>query len=122
MRLRTLKEVADDLHYRGIDRERSVRRLFARMGIKILRPSRGIYLVTDLQFEQLIEAMTCLPCGSAEEIGTSVVRSVSGAKRESSKNILAAQIAATLQTPTGRSSKRTSGTKSFTVVEGGRKR
>ena len=111
--LLSLETIADRLHYAGSDRERRVRRLFARHDVPIIKLGRGSYFVTEFQFAALIEATTCLPCASAAKTGTSVVRSVSGGKRASSKSILAAQIDATLQTPTDRSSKPKRATKSF---------
>ena len=118
--LLALEIIADRLQYAGSDRERRVRRLFARHGVPIIKLGRGVYFVTEFQFAALIEATTCLPCASAAKTGTSVVRSVSGGKRISSKSILAAQIAETMQTPTDRSSRRKPATKCFTVVAGGR--
>src|SRR5215469_16659298 len=117
----TLATVADRLHYTGRDRERSVRRLFAHHGVSMIRRGRRVYFVTERQYAELIEKMTtCSPSGNAANTSTCAVRFVSGGKRASSKNILADQIAATMQTHTDRSSKRKSVTKSFTVVEGGR--
>jgi len=117
-----LTTIADRLQYAGKDRVRSVRRLFARHDIPIIKRSRGAYFTTEQQYTALIEAMIkCSPSASAANSSTSVARSVSAGKRASSKNILAAQIAETLQTPIAPNSKPISGTKSFTVVEGGRK-
>src|SRR5664279_2230073 len=119
--LRTLAEIADRLRYEGSDRERSVRRLFRKHKIQIVQRDRHTFLVSEAQYSSLLEAISpCSRSGSAANTSTSAVRSVSGAKRESSKSILAAQIAAMMPTTTKRSSKRTSGMKSFTVVEGGR--
>ncbi len=47
--LLSLAVIADRLHYAGSDRERSVRRLFARHEIPIIRRGRGVYFVTELQ-------------------------------------------------------------------------
>src|SRR5215469_2630295 len=117
----TLATVADRLHYTGRDRERSVRRLFALQGVSMIRRGRRVYFVTEWQYAELIEKMTtCSPSGNGANTSTCAVRSVSGGKRASSKNILAEQIAATMQTRTDRSSKRKSATKSFTVMVGGR--
>src|SRR5713226_757906 len=118
--LRTLAEIADRLRYDGSDRERSVRRLFHRHKIGLVRRDRGTYLVSETQYASLLEAISCSRSGSAANTSTSEVRSVSGAKRDSSKNILAAQIAGMMPTTTKRNSKPTSGTKSFTVLAGGR--
>jgi len=118
-----LSTIADRLHYTGRDRERSVRRLFVRHRVPIIKRGRGAYLVTEGQFAKLIEKMTtCLPSGVEAKTSISVARSVSGAKRASSKSILAEQIAVTMQKPIAQNSRPTSGTKSFTVVEGGRTR
>ena len=121
--LLTLTTVANRLHYLGRDRERSVRRLFAQHGVSMIKRGRRAYFITEWQYAALIEKMTtCLPSGAEARTTTSEVRSVSGRKRGSSKSILAEQIAAMTQTPTDRSSKLKSATKSFTVVEGGRTR
>jgi hypothetical protein len=118
----TLATIADRLQMRGSDRERSVRRLFVRHKVPIVKRCRG-YLATEEQYKALIEAMTtCSPSdGARAGSSMSVVRSVSGAKRASSKNILQAAIAETMQKPIDQNSNPTLGTKSFTVVEGGRK-
>jgi hypothetical protein len=118
--LHSLATIAEWLRYEGRDRERSVRRLFARHGVRMIRRGRGVYFVTEQQFAELIEKMTCLPSDGEAKSFTSAVRSVSGAKRVSSKSILAGQIAAKLQKRTAPSSNPISDTKSFTVVEGGR--
>src|SRR5215510_15060111 len=103
--------VADRLYYTGRDRERSVRRLFARHSIPIIRRGRGAYFVTELQYAALIEAMTtCSPSGSAARTSTSGGRSVWGAKRASSKSTLQAVIAEKMPRRTSRSSRRTSAT------------
>ena len=121
--LLTLTTVANRLHYLGRDRERSVRRLFAQHGVSMIRRGRRAYFVTECQYTALIEKLTtCLPSGAEARTTTSVVRSVSGGKRASSKSILAEQIAVTMQKPIAQNSRPTSGTKSFTVVEGGRTR
>jgi hypothetical protein len=116
-----LEVVADRLCYTGSDRERSVRRLFSRHGVPIIRRGRGIYFVTELQYAALIEAMTTFsPSGSAAKNSTSGGRSGWGGKRASSKSTLQAAIAEKMPKHTSRSSKRISATKPFTVVEGGR--
>jgi hypothetical protein len=117
----TLAEVADRLRVAGQDCERSVRRLFDRHGINILRPNHRTFLVTERQYAALLEAMTCSPSESAAKSITSGARSVLVVRRESSKNILREQIAATMQTRTDRSLRPKSGMNSFTVLEGGRK-
>jgi len=58
MMLLPLTTIADRLHYVGIDRERSVRRLFAKYSVPIVKRGRGSYFVTEQQYEELIEAMT----------------------------------------------------------------
>ena len=121
MMLLPLTTIADRLHYDGTDRERSVRRLFVKHGVPFIRRGRGVYFATEQQYEALIEAMTtCSTSGGAAKTFTSGGRSVSGAKRGSSKSILAARIAATRQKPIGQSSKPKTDTKCFTVLEGGR--
>jgi len=121
--LLSLATIAERLHYSGRDRVRSVRRLFARHGVSMIRRGRAAYFVTEDQYAELIEKMTiCSPSGSGANTSTFAVRSVSGRRSASSKSILAEQIAATMLKRTGRSSKPKSGTKSFTVVEGGRTR
>ena len=119
--MHSLATIAEKLQYSGRDRERSVRRLFARHRVPIIKRGRGAYFVSDAQFAELIEKMTtCLPSGAEATTSTSVARSVSGGKRASSKSILAEQIAATMPKRIARSSKPTSVTKCFTVVAGGR--
>src|SRR6476646_9370584 len=99
-----LRTIAERLHYNGRDRERSVRRLFARHGVPMIRRGRGVYLVTEGLYVELIEKMTtCSPSGSGANTGTSAVRSESGGKRASSKSILAERLAETMRRPTGRS-------------------
>src|SRR6516162_3138190 len=99
-----LSTIADRLHYTGRDRERSVRRLFERHRVSIIKRSRGAYFVTEAQYAELIEKMTtCSRSGAEARTSTSAVRSVSGGKRASSKSILAERIAATTPTPTDRS-------------------
>lgn len=119
-----LATIAERLHYSGRDRERSVRRLFQRHGVPMIKRGRGAYFVTEVQYAELIEKMTtCSPSGveAKRRFGTSAVRSASGARRKSSANILAEQIAATLQKPIEQKSKPKSGTNCFTVLAGGRK-
>ena len=119
--MHSLATIAARLHYRGRDRERSVRRLFALHRVPIIKRGRGAYLVTEGQFAELIEKMTtCLPSGAEARTSTSVVRSVSGGRSVSSKSILAERITEKMQTRIVRSSKPKSAMKSFTVVEGGR--
>ena len=115
-----LSEIADALHYTGADRERSVRRIFARHGIAILRRDRRTFLVTEQQYAALLEAIKCSPSAGEADSGTSVVRSVSVAKAASSKNTLRAAIERRMPRRTARGSKRTSGGKCFTVLAGGR--
>jgi hypothetical protein len=115
-----LSVIAERLHFMGPDRERSVRRLFERHRVSIIKRGPGVYFATAAQYAELIEKMTtCSQSGVEAKTSISVARSVSGGKRASSKSILAERIAATTLTPTDRSSKRKSATKSFTVVEGG---
>src|SRR6516165_8036627 len=116
-----LSTIADRLHYMGRDRERSVRRLFERLRVPMIKRSRGAYFVTEAQYAELIEKMTtCSRSGVEAKTSISVARSVSGAKHASLKSILAEQIAVTMQKPIGQNSRPRSGMKSFTVVEGGR--
>ncbi len=89
----TLAEIAEQLRYAGRDRERSVRRLFQRHGIALLRRDRGTFLVTDEQLAALLESMQCSPYENAAVSGTSVARSASAARPVASKNILQAAIA-----------------------------
>jgi hypothetical protein len=119
-----LATIAERLHYNGCDWERSVRRLFQRHGVPMIKRGRGAYFVTEAQYAELIEKMTTCSASGAEakrKSGTSAARSVSGARRVSSQNTLAEQIAATLQRPTAQNSKPKSGTNSFTVLAGGRR-
>ena len=118
--MHSLATIAERLKYSGRDRERSVRRLFAQLGVPMIRRGRGGWFVTDQQYEQLIEKMTCLPSDAEARTSTSAVLSVSGGRRVSSKSILAERITEKMQTRIVRSSKPKSAMKSFTVVEGGR--
>jgi hypothetical protein len=93
LKLYTLAEVADDLRYSGRDRERSVRRLFLRYGVPILRRDRGTFLITDQQLTALVDAMKCSPSENVVVFGTSVARSASVAKPVASKNTLRDAIA-----------------------------
>src|SRR5258708_4818174 len=117
MVLLPLTAIADRLHYVGTDRERSVRRLFVKHGVPFIRRGRGFYFATEQQYKALIEAMTtCSTSGGAAKTSTSGGRFVSGAKRGSSKSILAARIDATMRRTTAQSSKPKSGSKPFTVL------
>ena len=86
--LYTVAEVADQLRYTGSDRERSVRRLFQRYGIPILRRDHGTFLVTDEMVGMLLEAMKCSPSENAVTSGMSVARSASVARPATSKSTL----------------------------------
>src|ERR1700722_10149736 len=110
-RLFTLDEVAVTLRYAGADRQRSVRRAFARLGIPILRRDRGTFLVTEQQLAALMEAMKCSPFAEGAGCGTSAARSVLVARPASSKNILRDAIAKKMQTRTARESRAKSGGK-----------
>src|SRR5262249_54690238 len=89
-----LATIAERLHYSGRDQERSVRRLFQRHGVPMIKRGRGAYFVTEAQYAELIEKMTtCSRSGVEANTSTSAVRSVSGRKGVSSKNILAERLA-----------------------------
>src|SRR6516165_5464760 len=119
--LLTLTTIADRLQYAGRDRERSVRRLFARHRVPIIKRSRGVYFVTEQQYTALLEAMTtCSHSGSADRNFMYVALSVSGSRRDTSKSTLRAAIAEKTQKPIARVSKAKSGTSCFTVLTGGR--
>jgi TilS substrate C-terminal domain len=113
-RLYTLDEVADQLRYAGRDRERSVRRLFGRHHIPLLRRDRSTFLVAEQQLAALMEAMKCSQSENEGVFGTSVVRSVSARKLEPSKSTLRDVIARKMPKPTGPASKAKSGTSSYT--------
>src|SRR2546426_3987142 len=100
-KLYTLAEVADLLRYAGRDRERSVRRLFERSRIPLLRRDRGTFLATEQQVGTLLEALKCSPCGNEDGFTTSVARSVSVAKPAGSKSTLRDAIAARMPKRTG---------------------
>jgi hypothetical protein len=84
-KLYTLAEIADELRYGGSDRERSVRRLFARHGVSMVRRDR--FFVTERQYTALLEAMTCSQSAGVAVSITCVARSASGARNASSKSI-----------------------------------
>lgn len=117
---RTLAEVAEELRYTGRDRERSVRRLFARHGVAITRRDRATYLVRDEQLAALYEAMICSRSEGAAPNSTSAVRSESVARPASSKSTLRGVIAGKMPKRTGRALRRKPAMKCFTVLEGGR--
>jgi hypothetical protein len=120
-KLLSMEAVAERLQYGGRDHLRSVRRLFGRHGVPMIRRGRAAYFVTEAQYAELIEKMTtCSQSDVEAKTTTSAVPSVSGGRRVSSKSILAGRIAETMRRPTGRNSRQKSDTKSFTVVEGGR--
>lgn len=84
-----LATIAERLHYSGRDWERSVRRLFQRHDVSMIRRGRGAYFVTEAQYAELIEKITtCSRSGVEAKTSTSVVRSVSGGKRASSRSFL----------------------------------
>ena len=93
LKLYTLAEVAEELRYTGRDRERSVRRLFERHAITLLRRDRGTFLVTDQQLAALLEALKCSPSENVAVSGMFAARSVSVAKPVASKNTLRDAIA-----------------------------
>jgi hypothetical protein len=98
-----LATIAERLHYSGRDRERSVCRLFQRLGVPMIKRGRGAYFVTEAQYAELIEKMTtCSRSGAEANTSMSAVRSVSGGKRGSSKSILADRLAETMRKPTAR--------------------
>ena len=68
IKLYTLAEIADHLRYTGCDRERSVRRLFDRYGVPVLRRDRSTFLVTEKQLASLLEAMECSPSENAADL------------------------------------------------------
>jgi hypothetical protein len=68
-----LSTIADRLHYTGRDRDRSVRRLFQRHDVPTIRRGRGAYFVTEQQYAELIEKITCLPSGAEAKTSTSAV-------------------------------------------------
>jgi hypothetical protein len=119
-RFYTLLDIADRLHIPGKDRVRTVRRLFRRLEIPFLQRCRGRDLVTECQFAALIEAMTCSPYENAASVSTSVARSVSVERPASSKSIARDALGERMLRRTDRVLKTNSGTKSFTVQEGGR--
>lgn len=105
LKLYTLAEVAEELRYMGRDRERSVRRLFERHAITLLRRDRGTFLVMDQQLAALLEAMKCSPSENAAHSGISVVRSASAVKPVGSKSTLRDVIAEKMQKRTAPVSK-----------------
>jgi hypothetical protein len=123
MKLFTLDEVATILRYIGTDRERSVRGLFRRHGITILRRDHDTWLVTEAHLATLMEALdqcSRLESDAAASI-TSAERSASAAPRESSTKQARDLIAERMLKRTGRSSRRKSGASSLTVLAGGRR-
>ncbi len=118
----TLSEVADLLRYDGKDRERSVRRLFRKYGVSIIRRDRNTFLVLPNQYKALMEAMTCSPSEDAVAFGTVEVQSVSARPSGRSKNTLRAAINARMPKPIGPTSNTNYSKKLFTAVPGGRAR
>jgi hypothetical protein len=85
----TLLDLADALHYTGSDRERSVRRLFDRHGISLLRLDRRTFRATGEQVAALMEAMKYSRSENAVQPGKSAIRrSVWTAKSVASKKDL----------------------------------
>jgi integrase len=81
----TLATVAERLHCDGRDRERSVRRLFERHGVCMIRRGRRAYFVTEGQYAELIEKMTvCSQSGGEAKNSMSAVRSVTRVIKEHS--------------------------------------
>lgn len=103
--LYTMEELADELRYTGADRVRSVRRLFQRYSIPILRRDRGTFLATDAMVAALLEAMKCSPSENGDRSGISVERSVSVVRSAGSKNTLRDAIAEKMRKHTGPVSK-----------------
>ncbi len=116
----TLSEVADLLRYDGKDRERSVRRLFRKYGVSIIRRDRNTFLVLPEQYKALMEKMTCLPSEDEVACGTVEVQSVSAKPSGRSKNTLRAAISAKMPKPTGPTSSTNFSKKLFTALPGGR--
>jgi hypothetical protein len=95
--LYTLAEVAERLRYAGYDRERSVRRLFERHKIPLLRRDYHTFLVSADQFAALLEAMRCSRSENEARSGTPVVRSEWVNRSVTSKNTLRDVIAKKMQ-------------------------
>lgn len=96
-RLLTLEEVADRLRIEGKDRRRSVRELFRKYDVPIIRKKNS--LVSEEQFKALVKAMTFSLSGNAVGSITSGARSVSVPRGGGSKNILRAAIAERTRKP-----------------------
>ena len=119
-RLYTLAEVADDLRYEGKDRERSVRRLFDRLGVPMLRRDRNTYLVTEQQLDTIRKAITCSQSENEADFIIAAARSVSVKRPGKLKSSVQDKIKNALRKSTSTRSPEKSGGRSFTVVAGGR--
>ena len=119
-RLLTLTEVADILRYEGKDRERSVRRLFDRLGVPMLRRDRNTYLVTEQQLDTIRKAITCSQSENEAGFTTAAARSVLVKRPDKLRNTVQAKIKNELRKSTPTRSPEKSGGRSFTVVAGGR--
>lgn len=103
--------------------ERSIKRLIRRHKVAHLRVA-GEWRLTEEQFLELREALTCSPSGGGSQAGrsTSAARYVSARRSERSKSTLLDAVSEHLRKPTSPSSTAKSETRSFTalrVVHGG---
>ena len=114
----TLAAVADRLMIDGVQRERTVRGLFKKHKVPFvsLGHRRGI-LITEEQYAQLVEAMTCRSTSeNGGKSGTSRGRFGSAKKRTRSKRSLQESVQSKLLTNTSRASPAKSRTSSSTVL------
>ena len=112
----TFDEIANELRFKGRDPKRYVERRFKHHGVDYI-PSIG---ATTVQFQSLLEAMSCSPSANEADTSTAVARSVSARRPASSKSTLQAAVNNAMQRSTGTSSLVKSGRNSLAVLQGGR--
>lgn len=120
--LLTLSEVADRLLITVKRPEEKVRELLSKHRVSYITLDYRTYRVTEDQYKQLLEAMTChsiLESGAPQETGTSTGQSKSAKKGAKSKKGLQDLVQNALQKSTSRARRSASKTSSFTVLQGG---
>ena len=113
-------KIARRLHYDGVDRVRSVRRLFDRHGVPYVRRDRNTFLATEAQFQLLMGQLTCSQSAEKADITIVAERSASAPRSGMSRSTLRDAVNAKLQRRTRPSLSTTCSKSSFMVVPGGK--
>ena len=103
-RLIELEEIARRLKFDGTDLRRSVRRVFDRHHVPLIKRGRNNFFATEAQYALLMERMECLQSEKKANGTTVEARSVSGRRSRGSKSTLRDAVNATLRKRTEPSS------------------